>query len=252
MFLRRSEREALFDRHARDVFNFCLRATGSREVAATATKAAFLEVGRADEAPVGLLAAARRRCAELVEAAAGHEAAAQSHLPVGEANGRLEVRYREVLALRELVGCSYGEIGRIVGADRGGVAELLWRARLELHDELNGSRLTSIAPVADSCRRALALIVMDWDGELRDGDARDALRSHLRTCGKCRVSQKAAREASATYRAWHPAALPLGMRESLLATDSAERPAAGSETSSRRPPGSPPRDAPRGARRSPG
>jgi hypothetical protein len=221
----------LYDRRGADVFNFCLRVAGSRDVAATATTAAFLAGCR--EPGLDLLAAARRETARLVGDPGSFHARRRDDpdaTPPGvrRANGNLEVRHREVLALRELLGCSYAEIGGILGAGDRRVAELLGRARLALYDELNGSRLASIAPVADSCRRALALIAGDWDGERFDGGERDWLRGHLRTCGKCRVSQKAAREASTAYRAWTPAALPLGLRESLLATAPAARAAAGS------------------------
>ena len=57
---------------------------------------------------------------------------------------------------------------------------------------------------------------MDWDEELHDDEQRAWLRRHLRTCGKCRLSRQAVREASAAYRRWLPAAVPLGLRESLL------------------------------------
>lgn len=257
-FVPRSKVEKLFDGHGSDVFNVCLRVAGSRHAAAAATKAAFLEAFGDHEPPIGLMAAARRQSAALVESGPSHDATAKSPLEVRDESARLEIRYREVLALRELVGCSYEEIGRIVDADREAVAELLWRARLELRDALEGSTLVSIAPVASSCGRALALIVMHWDGELHDADERHWLQRHLRTCGKCRLSQEAVRQASASYREWPRAATPLGLRESLLdaaesgvASDSPERLAAGSETSSRRPPGSPLPGAPRGARRSP-
>jgi hypothetical protein len=225
LFLDRSQVETLYDRHGSDVFNFCLRvAAGSRDAAATATRAAFLGIGREPraeghdrhDAGVRLLAAARRELAGQIEAQRDCDATSSSPLPVREANARLDVRYREVLAPRELVGCSYEEIGRIVGADTATVAELLWRGRLALRDELKDSKLSSIAPLADSCRRGLALIAMDWDGELHDLDEQNWLRGHLRTCGKCRLSQSAAREASASYRAWAPAPTPMGMRDSLL------------------------------------
>jgi sigma-70-like protein/putative zinc finger protein len=216
---------ALYDRHASDVFNFCLRVTGSRELAAAATTGALLAVCREPE--LAPLAAAQRETARLIQNARGDPAPDRIPPPVREANRFLEVRHREVLALRELLGCSYAEIGGILGAGDRTVAELLWRARLALHDELHGSRLTSIAPVADSCRRALELIAGAWDGEQCDGAERDWLRSHLRTCGKCRVSQEAAREASTAYRAWTRAALPLGLRDSLLATGPPARAAAG-------------------------
>lgn len=211
LFLDRSELEALYDRHGSDVFNFCLRVASSREVAAAATEAAFLEVRRDRADLVALLAAARRGSAPAVEPGAGHDPASNSPLEVVGASARLEPRYREVLALRELVGCTYEEMGRIVDADRATVAELLWQARLELRDELEGSTLRSIAPVASSCRRALALIAMSSDGELHDPDEQAWLQRHLRTCGKCRLSREAARQASAAYREWPPAAMPLGM-----------------------------------------
>ena len=222
---------SLYDRRGAEIFNFCLRVACSRDSAATATTAACLAV--CHEPGLDLLAAARRETARLIgDPGSGH--ARRRDDPddgppaVRRANGLLEVRHREVLVLRDLLGCSYAEIGEIIGAGERTVAELLGRARLALYDELNGSRLASIAPVADSCRRALALIAGDWDGERFDGGERDWLRGHLRTCGKCRVSQEAAREASAAYRAWTPAAAPLGLRESLLATGPAARAAAGS------------------------
>jgi DNA-directed RNA polymerase specialized sigma24 family protein len=261
-----SELEALYDPHAPLVFNFCLRTMGSRNQAATVTKAAFLAVCRdpqpaargGTEGLVRLLAAARREGRKRIEAPGDDDAGVSSSQPVREANGRLDARYREALALRDLLGCSYVEIGRVFGADRATVADVLWHARLALRDELEGSTLLSIAPLGSSCRRALPLIVMHWDGELRDGAERGWLQRHLRTCGKCRLSQEAARQASAAYRDWPPAAAPLGMRESVLeaaescfASDSPERPGAGSERSSPSPPGSRSPDAPRGARRSP-
>jgi DNA-directed RNA polymerase specialized sigma24 family protein len=261
-FSEREELETLFDRHGSDVFNFCLRVAGSREAAARATKAAFLGLSLEPERNafavarrepgLNVLAAARRETAELLGDSREDGDAAASGVPVHEANGRLAVRHREALALRELTGCSYEELGRIVGADREAVAGLLWEARLALRDELAGSTLLSIAPVASSCRRALALIVMHWDGELHDGGEREWLQRHLRTCGKCRLSQEAVRQASTSYRDWPAAPVPLGMRESLAASGPDRRPAAGSGMSSRRQPGSPPRGARRGARRSPG
>jgi hypothetical protein len=225
-FLESDTLGSLYDRHASDVFNFCLRVTASRDLAVTATTVAFLAVCR--EPDLTPLAAAQRETARLIENARDDPAPHATSPAVRQANGRLEVRHREVLALRELLGCSYAEIAGIVGAGDRTVAELLWRARLALHDELNGSRLASIAPLADSCRRALALIACDWDAERCDRGERDWLRGHLRTCGKCRVSQEAAREASIAYRAWSPASPPLGLRDTLLATAPAARAAAGS------------------------
>jgi predicted DNA-binding protein (UPF0251 family) len=232
-FLENPAVAVLFDRHGRDVFNVCLRVTGSREAAATATGAAFLQRPPEHGARVALLAAARR---ESARPAAPPGAADRPPRGIGEANARLDVDQREVLALRELAGCSYREIAQIVGADREAVAELLWKARLALRDQLAGSSLLSIASLAASCRRALGLMVMSWDGELHDAGDRTWLQRHVRNCGKCRLSQESLRQASASYREWPPSPTPLGMRESLLeaaalmpADEPAERPAAVSE-----------------------
>jgi predicted DNA-binding protein (UPF0251 family) len=216
-FLESAELETPCDRHLAEVFNFCLRVTGSRDAAAAATSAAFVDAFPDDDARVALLSAALQKLTRLREAAARPAPADPAPPRAGAANAHLEPPHREVLALRDLLDCSYTEIGRILGAGRETVAELLWRARLELRDELEGSPLLSIAPVAGSCRRALTLIVMDWDEEPLDDDERAWLRRHLRTCGKCRLSRQAIREASAAYREWPPAATPLGLRESLAA-----------------------------------
>jgi DNA-directed RNA polymerase specialized sigma24 family protein len=206
----------LYERHGRDIFNLCLRVTGRRERAAIATQDAFLRVleqphghERHDhDLSVRLLAAAHHACG-----VSGRQRAAAVARQIEDAHGHLPPRHREVLALRDLIGCSYDELFVIVGADRSAVAELLWRARLELRDRLEGSRLLSIADVAEACRRALPLIAMRLDEELRD---RDQLQGHLRTCGKCRVSQDAMREAEAAYRAWRPEEPPADMAELLL------------------------------------
>jgi len=219
-FLESAGLETLYDRHGAEVFNLCLRVTGSRDVAAAATEAAFLEALPDDEARVILLGAAREATARLVEAGGASGAAEHTPSRVRDANARLDVQHREVLALRDLLGCPFGEIGQILGTGRDTVPERIWRARLELRDQLEGSRLRAIAPVAGSCRHALALIVMEWDEDLHDDGERAWLQRHLRTCGKCRLSRQAVREASAAYRQWMPAAAPPGLRESLL--DAAE------------------------------
>jgi DNA-directed RNA polymerase specialized sigma24 family protein len=207
--LDRASFAAPYERHGRGVFNLCLRITGSRDAAAIATQRAFLRVlnrphGRERhdrELAASLLAAACHACAASFDHADPDRTAPHAK-PIEEANRGLPSSHREVLALRGLFGCSYDELFAVLGADRRTVAERLWRARLELRDRLEGSVLVSIAAVAEPCGRALPLVAMRLDGELRDGEERDRLQAHLRTCGKCRLTQEAMRDADATYRAW--------------------------------------------------
>ena len=203
VLLDRGRVAAFYDTHGTAVFNLCLRTVGSHEPAAIAARDAFLRALRqpgGSDFSLRLLAAARQEAAAV--AGESGDAATRTTSPVEDANGRLALAYRDVLALRHVAGCSYERIAALTGADRNAVAELLWRARLELRDRLEGSGLVSIAAVAEPCRRTLPLIAMRLDGELRDAGERRRLQAHLRTCGKCRLTQEAMRDADATYRAW--------------------------------------------------
>ena len=204
VFLDRGGLAALYDTHGPAVFNLCLRTVGSREPAASATRRAFMRTLSRPPGPdapddlLRLLAAARHDAAAL----AGEPVDTSPVSAVEDANRRLALAHRDVLALRHVAGCSYDRIAALLGADRDAVAELLWRARVELRDRLEGSVLGSIAAVAEPCRRTLPLIAMRLDGELEDGGERRRLQAHLRTCGKCRLTQDAMRDADAAYRAW--------------------------------------------------
>jgi RNA polymerase sigma factor (sigma-70 family) len=137
---------ALYDRYSEQVYNYCLRLTGSPEDAADATQDAFVNVLRRlqeDDRPVlnfsaYLFAAARNESyalmrrrnrpqpteelPEVVSVAPDVETDPEravmlqaSQEQVREANAQLAPRHREVLALREVAGRSYEEIGQIMG-----------------------------------------------------------------------------------------------------------------------------------------
>ena len=59
---------------------------------------------------------------------------------VGEALAGLSPRFREVLVLREIEGCSYKEIGSIAGVPVGTVMSRLARARAMLRDRMVSAR----------------------------------------------------------------------------------------------------------------
>jgi hypothetical protein len=212
VFLDRDGLAALYARDGTGVFNLCLRTIGAREPAARATEAAFVRtLGQRDarraDVSAHLLAAARD-----IAATAG-EATPEPASPVEEANRALPPAQREALALRAMLGFRYDAIG----ADRRAVAELLWRARLELRDRLAGSGILAIAAVAEPCQRTLPLIAMRLDGELRDAAEKRRLQTHLRICGKCRIAQDAMREADDAYRAWPREQPPPELGERLRA-----------------------------------
>jgi RNA polymerase sigma factor (sigma-70 family) len=241
---------ALYDRYETRVFNYCLRLTGSREDAADATQEAFLSVLRrlrSDDTPVldfsaYLFTTARHesysvsRCrarsypfgepperrdaaAEVVALDEDPERSAlvkTSQEEIRAANGRLPPRYREVLALRDLQGASYDEIGDVMGMSGNAVAQLIWRARVRLRRELRQGAVASVVATSQDCRRAQALICLTEDGELRDEDDREWLDRHLDECGSCRASRAALREVGATYGSWLPVAAVIGMREDVL------------------------------------
>ena len=241
---------ALYDRYESRIFNFCVRLVDSPEDAADATQEAFLNVLRRlqnDEGPVlnfsaYLFAAARNECfrvrkrrgrTDLVdEALEGPHSGAEpppietdpersalleaSQDEVRAANARLPLRYREVLALRELEGCSYDEIAEILGTNRNAVSQLIWRARTKLREELRAGAVHSVAVTSEDCERAQALMSLEEDGELDELD-RAWLERHLKECGNCRTRKAALVDVGASYRAWLPIAALAGMRPHVLA-----------------------------------
>jgi RNA polymerase sigma factor (sigma-70 family) len=134
---------------------------------------------------------------------------------VRAANARLPRRHREVLALRELEGCSYDEIAEILGTNRNAVSQLIWRARVRLRDELRMGAVASVVAASEACERAQALLSRQQDGELDELD-RAWLERHLDDCGACRTSKGVLLEVGTSYRAWLPVAVFAGLRPDVL------------------------------------
>src|SRR3954471_15050358 len=244
----------LYDAYEARIFTFCARLVGNEQDAADATQDAFLKVlqrlpklaGRELNFGAYLFTAARnasydiigpRKRAEPVEdvgdvggrpmsgdergdALADPERAAMLGTlqeQVRSANGRLPERQREVLALRELEELSYDEIAGIMDMNRNSVAQLISRARINLRDELRGSALTAIATSSPDCERALPLISMRQDGQLRDEGDRAWLAEHLAGCDTCKVSVESVEEAGVSYRAWAPLVVFAWLRKDTIA-----------------------------------
>ncbi len=237
----------LYDRYETPVYNYCLRLLNSADDAADATQEAFVGVLRrlqADDAPVldfaaYLYTAARHesyavmrrrdrsRPTDSVPEEPNRAVAVESdpersallrdaQEEVRAANARLAPRHREVLALREVGGRSYEEIGAILGISANAAAQLLWRARSNLRDELRIGAVASVTATSEDCERAQLLIGMREDGEtLEEVDDR-WLDEHLDECGSCRASRAMLIELGAIYGAWVPVAALAGMRADVL------------------------------------
>lgn len=240
---------ALYDRYATQVFNYCLRLTDSREDAGDATQEAFVNVLRRlqdDDRPVldfsaYLFAAARHESyalmrvrrrlspsdsppepderARVADVATDPERAMllrDSQEAVRAANARLAPRHREVLALREVAGRSYDEIGATMGISENAAAQLIWRARSKLREAMTAGAVASVVATSEDCEIAQLLLNRIEDGEPVDDGDREWLDEHLEECGSCRAARGVLIEAGASYRCWAPVALFAGMRTDTL------------------------------------
>jgi RNA polymerase sigma factor (sigma-70 family) len=238
---------SLYDRYATQVYNYCLRLTGSPDDAADATQGAFVNVlGRLqhDDRPVldfasYLFAAARNesyalmrrrsraqptedvpeRAASVPDLETDPERAAllrDSQESVRLANAKLAPRHREVLALREVAGRSYEEIGQIMGISENGAAQLIWRARAKLKEALTAGAVASVVASSEECEIAQLLINRLQDGEPITEGEQTWLDEHLDECGSCRAARGMLLEVGTSYRAWAPVAVLATLRPDVL------------------------------------
>ena len=238
---------ALYDRYADQVYNYCLRLTGSPDDAADATQDAFVNVlGRLqhDDRPVldfasYLFAAARNESYALMrrrsraqptddvpdrapsqpDLETDPERAAllrDSQAAVRQANSQLPPRHREVLALREVAGRSYDEIGAIMGISENAAAQLIFRAREKLKEALTAGAVASVVAATDDCEHAQLLINRLQDGELITDEEQEWLDDHLEHCGSCRAARGMLVEVGASYRAWAVVPVIAALRPEVL------------------------------------
>jgi RNA polymerase sigma factor (sigma-70 family) len=238
---------ALYDRYATQVFNYCLRLTGSSDDAADATQEAFVNVLRRlqqDDRPVldfssYLFAAARHesyglmrqrvrqspsdsppeergRVADLETDPERSVLLRDDQEAVRKANAQLAPRHREVLALREVAGRSYDEVGQIMGISGNAAAQLIFRARGKLREALTAGAVASVVATSEECESAQLLLNRIQDAEPVEEVDRQWLEEHLDECGSCQTSNRMLLAAGASYRCWMPVALLAGMRSDTL------------------------------------
>ena len=238
---------ALYDRYSEQVYNYCLRLTGSPDDAADATQDAFVNVLarlQHDERPVldfasYLFAAARNESYALMrrrsrthpseevpepavrepDVHTDPERAALLHdsqEAVREANAKLAPRHREVLALREVADRSYGEIGQIMGISENAAAQLIWRARSKLKVALTAGAVASVVAASEDCETAQVLLNRLHDGEPVSDEDQRWLDEHLDECDRCRAARGMLMEVGTSYRAWAPVAVVAALRPEVL------------------------------------
>jgi hypothetical protein len=201
---------------------FCVRMLGQGDAADAAERAGS---DAAAGGRVRALTAAALVCREQLSGGAGEAAAAGRQPPaaagrqppaapegepgslaeavareLAHATAQLPERQREALALRELVGLSYDELGTVVELDPSAVGPLLARARLRLRVALRGEGVPM--PSCDERERALRTIARRQDGESVTEADEDWLIEHLGHCVGCARAHSTMLEASACYRAW--------------------------------------------------
>jgi RNA polymerase sigma factor (sigma-70 family) len=239
---------ALYDRYSEQVYNYCLRLTGTPEDAADATQDAFVNVlGRLhhNDNPVldfssYLFAAARNESYALMRRRSRTQPSEEppeqavpepdvetdperavllrdSQESVRLANAQLPPRHREVLALREVGGRSYEEIGQIMGISENAAAQLIWRARSKLKGALTAGAVASVVATSEDCETAQLLINRLQDAEPITDAQHEWLDEHLEECPKCRAARGMIFEVAASYRLWVPVALMATMKADVLA-----------------------------------
>jgi hypothetical protein len=130
----------------------------------------------------------------------GGELASAVAAELSQASARLSQGYKEVLALRELIGLGHAEIAAVIGIDESAPAQLLAGARLRLRSELRGSPM----PAGDCAEwgRTLRTATLRQDREPVPVADDDWLVDHLGHCVECGQAHSAMLEGSACYRGW--------------------------------------------------
>jgi DNA-directed RNA polymerase specialized sigma24 family protein len=230
---------ALWDAYGPRVYAFCRRMLGSPDAAADAAQDAFLlahaELGslarRGEGFGLEVFGGARTTCYELLarDGRAGRRAPASR---LSAAAARLRPQQRAALALSGLEGLSYAEIATVLGIGVEGVGALLARARLRLHDELQGTALAGAAVRSPDCEDVVPLLAAAADGELEAADAAWA-DPHVERCPTCPRTRRAMDETAATYAAWSPAVPMAWLGAATLAELGAQAPAGGTARAGR-------------------
>ncbi|MFH1149078.1 MAG: sigma-70 family RNA polymerase sigma factor [Actinomycetota bacterium] len=133
---------------------------------------------------------------------------------VATATSKLNEHQRTALALKDVSGWSYDDIGRVMGLSRNAVGVLLSRARLKFRKEFRLQQV-DVDRLADRCRDLLPLMCAVIDGEATERE-RSLVDEHLRDCPECRAMMEEMAGASATLRSLVPLAPVFALKAALV------------------------------------
>lgn len=233
----------LFGRYEQKLYNYAFRLAGNREDALDISQEAFVKVFEAlpkmadrgiDFAPYlyrtahnvaidTIRSRTRQASPEPLEFQPDEslDASPEKALLLGEQRSRirdatlgLPENYREVLALRELQGLSYDQIGEALGMSRTNVGVTLMRARLKLKVAIRMSYVDVDALVKE-CADMLPLLSAMIDNEL-SADERKRVEAHLEECPLCRLALEQMTEATERYRGFIPLVPPPALKVGVL------------------------------------
>jgi hypothetical protein len=180
---------------------FCVRMLGEGPAADAAEREARA-TGRDDRLQrlIGAVRACREHQPSPPGASSSDELAVAIAREVQAAAARLTGRQREALALRELLGLPYDELGEVLELDAADVPAVLADARIELRAQLRSA--PGARPDCSEHDRALRTIARRQDAQPVPAADDDWLIQHLGHCHECARAHSAMLEAGACYRAW--------------------------------------------------
>ncbi len=134
---------------------------------------------------------------------------------VGKVARTLAEGHRVILTLRELHEMDYRGIADVMGMTRGNVGVLLLRARLKFKEayvmgDFQEENLTN------ECKRMLPMISAYYDNEVTAEERRE-VKQHLEDCPLCKLALDEITDASKSYRALLPLAVPGALKIGVLA-----------------------------------
>jgi len=214
--------ERLYRRHVAGVYRYALGVLGDSEDAEAVTQTTFLNAYRAFASvprrrdPAGwLLGLAHQVCAQRDRQALRRDPGpvldddetetprVPSPADVRRATWHLGFRQRAALALHELEGRSYSEIGEALDISDAAAEALVLRARESLHERLARTLTCDQAELAISKRLDAALALPE----------RRRLRAHLHDCADCRRIEQLQVKQRALWKALAAVPLPASLAE---------------------------------------